>query len=1070
MSHSFVDVITPKTSRAKHLGYILPNGVKCIIIHDPSAKMPAAAMCIHAGQLNDPECLPGLAHFCEHMLFMGTAKFEKEDEYHSYISKHNGFCNAFTADCDTVYYFQVSDEGFEGALNRFLEFFVAPSFNASAVGREVQAVHSEDEKNHSVDEWRVDELFRTLHNQKHPRYRYGNGNVTTLVEEPKQMNTDLREELQKFYSKYYLSGASCIVVYSAFTPLDVLKLIETPLMNMRVGGPPSFHFLEDGDTLFEKSLAPSWVNIQTLKKSRQLHICWPVLSSVKLWKSVPSSYISYVLGHECNNSVFGVLKSRGLATSMVAGTRRVDDDFEYFYVEVALTLKGFRHINEIIVLIYQCIGQSIQAGIQKSVYEQIKNEERLRFESCEVNSPTSHCIGLAMAGLICDLKHAWIGCQVVLEDNYEECLNYARQLTPKNSIIFLKWSGFPASDEVKADKNGFTAVPSAEEEVEEEEAPVQTEGEDATPAEDLFRCLPIFAQHMVDKVTRFHKATYSRMPIPNADIDAWMQALQPPYPEELGLPTSNPYLTTDFTVFPPESDEPAKPVSYSFQNGTVVVRKDNVHHNTFTCAIRLVTLSPVSYKSPLNRMYMQVACFILKDVLTELSYYGELASLSNNLVAGPGGIDVTICGPYQHIIRFFHDILAKLFDAEALEGTSDKYCNYAEQYLRKLQSRKTSQPFQLCLEKLSKISSYLLFTFEDILEVASSASYDGYKAFISQYLGAGFLFECFVAGNVPSAEGIKHVLANEIEMTLSGLPSSVPSAESIPRFRDSLDLTSNAESPPFGIVTTLDVVAYPPFTCSDPNVVVTLNICTGVATARTTVLTKMAAKLLSSRFFDALRTKEILGYVVFCHARITEMSAHVIFSVQSALEDVDSLYLLSRIIAFLSAVENNLDHICGEDDFKDIKTGLIQSLEKLPDSVYCDAESLEDDYRSASGLDNKAEQIDAIKSITLDALKEFFHCYLLNRRTNACGLVVIVDSARCAAENPFNTEGAAGRKFALKLPPKRTGSTDETPKELTEGDLVLPAFEEGTAHVEVHCIDTIASYRQDRPVLRSHTF
>lgn len=73
MSSFFVKkIIAPRTLRAKHNGYTLSNGIKCVLVHDATAKMPAAAMSIHAGQLNDPIALPGLAHFCEHMLFMGT--------------------------------------------------------------------------------------------------------------------------------------------------------------------------------------------------------------------------------------------------------------------------------------------------------------------------------------------------------------------------------------------------------------------------------------------------------------------------------------------------------------------------------------------------------------------------------------------------------------------------------------------------------------------------------------------------------------------------------------------------------------------------------------------------------------------------------------------------------------------------------------------------------------------------------------------------------------------------------------------------------------------------------------
>ena len=33
------------------------------------------------GSYKDPVKLPGLAHFCEHMLFLGTEKYPEEEKY-----------------------------------------------------------------------------------------------------------------------------------------------------------------------------------------------------------------------------------------------------------------------------------------------------------------------------------------------------------------------------------------------------------------------------------------------------------------------------------------------------------------------------------------------------------------------------------------------------------------------------------------------------------------------------------------------------------------------------------------------------------------------------------------------------------------------------------------------------------------------------------------------------------------------------------------------------------------------------------------------------------------------------
>ena len=78
------------------------------------------------GSYSDPEDIPGLAHFLEHMLFMGTEKYPDENEYSKFLSEHGGGSNAYTSDELTNYYFAVSSDNFEGALDRFSRFFVCP--------------------------------------------------------------------------------------------------------------------------------------------------------------------------------------------------------------------------------------------------------------------------------------------------------------------------------------------------------------------------------------------------------------------------------------------------------------------------------------------------------------------------------------------------------------------------------------------------------------------------------------------------------------------------------------------------------------------------------------------------------------------------------------------------------------------------------------------------------------------------------------------------------------------------------------------------------------------------------
>ena len=49
----------------------LQNDMKVLIVSDQESQSAAACCYVRSGALNDSE-FQGLAHFCEHMLFLGT--------------------------------------------------------------------------------------------------------------------------------------------------------------------------------------------------------------------------------------------------------------------------------------------------------------------------------------------------------------------------------------------------------------------------------------------------------------------------------------------------------------------------------------------------------------------------------------------------------------------------------------------------------------------------------------------------------------------------------------------------------------------------------------------------------------------------------------------------------------------------------------------------------------------------------------------------------------------------------------------------------------------------------------
>jgi insulysin len=136
------DVRTPVKSESDKREYrliTLPNKMECLLVHDAETDEAACAMDVGVGYMCDPDEIPGLAHFLEHMLFLGTEKYPVENSYNAFLSENMGRDNAYTNYMNTCYYLGVRPDKLGGAIDRFAQFFIAPLFTESATARELNA-------------------------------------------------------------------------------------------------------------------------------------------------------------------------------------------------------------------------------------------------------------------------------------------------------------------------------------------------------------------------------------------------------------------------------------------------------------------------------------------------------------------------------------------------------------------------------------------------------------------------------------------------------------------------------------------------------------------------------------------------------------------------------------------------------------------------------------------------------------------------------------------------------------------------------------------------------------------
>ena len=72
------------------------------------------------GGMHDYNELPGIAHFLEHMLFMGSKKYPTENYFSKFIRDHAGSYNGQTSEGWQNYYFDISFNNLAEALDMYV--------------------------------------------------------------------------------------------------------------------------------------------------------------------------------------------------------------------------------------------------------------------------------------------------------------------------------------------------------------------------------------------------------------------------------------------------------------------------------------------------------------------------------------------------------------------------------------------------------------------------------------------------------------------------------------------------------------------------------------------------------------------------------------------------------------------------------------------------------------------------------------------------------------------------------------------------------------------------------------
>ncbi|KAL4151111.1 hypothetical protein PRNP1_010497 [Phytophthora ramorum] len=414
----------------------LPNGLHALVVSDATTETASAAMDVRVGFHSDPDAVPGLAHFCEHMLFLGTRKFPDENSYSAFLAANGGSSNAFTAGRDTNFYFDVGAAHLHEALDRFAQFFIAPLFTPSATEREVNAVDSESTNYLQDDSWRINQLERGLGNVKHPYHKFGVGNKETLSVTPAEQGIDVREQLLTFYHEFYSASIMKLVIYGKE---DVETLSQwacelfTEIPNsMRRS--PAF----DQEQPYTADQLARRLEVVPVMDWKVVQVSWvlPPLRG-KGYSQQHASVLSHLIGHEGQGSLLSYLKKKKWANSVYAGIVEDYDEFSLFVVSFDVTEDGVERADDVLKAMFQYMHLMRASPWDKWVFDELEIMSKTHF-MFQSKSPPADFTSVVAANMHTFPKRDIVSEGVLyFPHEWEQALELLRLMTPEQMRVLI---------------------------------------------------------------------------------------------------------------------------------------------------------------------------------------------------------------------------------------------------------------------------------------------------------------------------------------------------------------------------------------------------------------------------------------------------------------------------------------------------------------------------------------------------------------------------------------------------------------------------------------------------------
>ncbi|XP_028967540.1 insulin-degrading enzyme [Galendromus occidentalis] len=440
----------PVVDNASYISLRLRNDMDVIIASDPSLEDAEVALCVKVGSWSDPVELQGLAHFTEHVLFLGNKKYPGHGDFISHIQSNGGTLNARTGKERTCYFFSIDPDHLGTAMDMFGWMMKEPLIKSETVMSELQNVDSEYKRLMNQDGRRVEAVDSETSDPDHPQRMFDCGSSHNMMQGVEILKSPLHVEMRKFYDRYYSSNSMALGVRG---PFDTETLKRLAIKN--------FHDVKN--TRIRKDPWPSPYRNTSGKEILVMAV-----------RDVDDLYIRFSLSNVTTASQTAFLKmilrsehSGGLVKKIkdhlwISTLSIYDENYAgstTMSIEFHLTKEGLKNRNKIVEITFAYLNflRSRTREEFQLVFSDLRAVEELEFkffstkELRKTRRDYVYILDLVENRMTYDIDHVISGSRLLGDFQYENLLYILSQLKPENCRVLAVSQSF-ANETDKVEK------------------------------------------------------------------------------------------------------------------------------------------------------------------------------------------------------------------------------------------------------------------------------------------------------------------------------------------------------------------------------------------------------------------------------------------------------------------------------------------------------------------------------------------------------------------------------------------------------------------------------------------